>query len=167
LVEADPDRSAERAGLPTGTQERMNTMRFMMMVMANEASESGTLPTADELAEMGRYNEELVKAGVMLSGDGLHPSSKGARITYSGDTRTVVDGPFTEAKELIAGYWVIDVKSKDEAVEWARRVPFREGEVHLRQIFEASDFGEAMTPEHEELNKRLRAEVEEQQRQKQ
>ena len=117
-------------------------MRFMMIVKANEQSEAGVMPTEQELVDMGKFNEELVKAGVMLAGDGLHPTSKGARIYYSGDKRTVTDGPFSEAKELIAGYWILQVKSREEAIEWAKRVPFREGHVELRQIFELEDFGD-------------------------
>jgi hypothetical protein len=116
-------------------------MRFMMIVKANDKSEAGILPTEQELTDMGKYNEELVKAGVMLAGEGLHPSSKGARIHFSGDKRTVTDGPFTEAKELIAGFWLLQVKSREEAIEWAKRVPFQEGHVELRQVFELEDFG--------------------------
>jgi hypothetical protein len=123
-------------------------MRFMMLVKATEESEAGVLPSKEELAEMGQFNEELLKAGVMLAGEGLQASSKGARVKYSGDKRTVTDGPFTEAKELIAGYWLIQVRSKDEAVEWASRVPFRDGEVEIRQVFESSDFpAESFSPE--------------------
>jgi hypothetical protein len=123
-------------------------MRFMMLVKANEESEAGVLPSKEALAEMGQFNEELLKAGVMLAGEGLQASSKGARVKYSGDKRTVIDGPFTEAKELIAGYWLIQVRSKDEAVEWASRVPFRDGEVEIRQVFEVSDFPtESFSPE--------------------
>lgn len=116
-------------------------MRFMMIVKANKDSEAGVLPTEEQLAEMGMYNEELVKAGVLLSGEGLQASSKGARVRYSGAKRTIIDGPFTETKELIAGFWLIQVRSKEEALEWARRVPFQEGEVELRQVFELEDFG--------------------------
>jgi hypothetical protein len=112
---------------------------------------------------MGQFNEELVNAGIMLAGDGLHDSSKGVRIYYSGEKRNVVDGPFTEAKELIAGYWIWQVKSMDEAVEWARRIPFTDGEVEMRQVFEADDFGEAFTPELREQEDRLRARTEGQQ----
>jgi hypothetical protein len=120
-------------------------MRFMVIVKANKDSEAGVMPDMKALAEMGKFNEEMVKAGVMLAGDGLHPSSKGVRICYDGDKRALVDGPFAETKELVAGYWVIQVKSKDEAVEWLKRAPFREGEVELRQVFEVSDF--QTTPE--------------------
>ncbi len=115
-------------------------MRFMMLVKASKESEAGALPDGKILAEMGRYNEELVKAGVLLAGEGLHPSSKGARVRYAGSRRTVVDGPFAEAKELLAGFWIIQVRSREEALEWARRIPFQEGEVELRQIFETADF---------------------------
>ncbi|MGY1592350.1 YciI family protein [Geodermatophilus sp. SYSU D00708] len=141
-------------------------MRFMVIVKANEATENGVLPTEQELAEMGAYNEQLVKAGVMLAGEGLHPSSKGVRIRYDEDGKsTVVDGPFAETKELIAGYWVLQVSSREEVVEWLKRAPFREGEVEIRQVFEADDFGEAFTPELREQEDRLRATVEAQQKQ--
>ncbi len=123
-------------------------MRFMMIVKASKQSEAGVMPSEKELAEMARYNEELVKAGVMLDGSGLKPSSKGARIRYTGDTRTVIDGPFAETKELIAGFWFIQVKSKDEAIEWAKRVPFEDGEVELRQFFELEDFAPGDAIEH-------------------
>jgi hypothetical protein len=116
-------------------------MRFMVIVKANEDTETGVMPTAGELAAMTNYNEELVKAGVMLAGDGLYPSAKGARVAFDGSGATkVIDGPFTEAKELIAGYWLVEVKSKEEAVEWASRVPFEDGEIEIRQVFEDSDF---------------------------
>ena len=134
-------------------------MRFVMMVKATPDSETGVMPTEAELAEMGRFNEELVKAGVMLAGEGLHPTSKGARIRYDGDKRTVIDGPFAEAKELVAGFWIIRVGSREEAIEWARRVPFREGEVEIRQVFEAEDFGEEFTPELREAEERMRAQI--------
>lgn len=132
-------------------------MRFMMIVKASEDSEAGVMPTEQELAEMGAFNDELVKAGIMLSGEGLHPTSKGVRIRYDGGKRTVVDGPFTESKELIGGFWLIQVKSLDEAIEWARRVPFREGEVEIRQVFEMDDFGPELTPELREQEERQRA----------
>ena len=123
-------------------------MRVMVMVKASKESEAGVLPSRELLEKMGKFNDELVKAGVMLAGEGLQASSKGARVKYSGDKRTVIDGPFTEAKELIAGYWLIQVRSKDEAVEWASRVPFRDGEVEIRQVFEVSDFPtESFSPE--------------------
>ena len=123
-------------------------MRFMMIVKGDERSEAGVLPTEQELAEMAQYNEQLVKAGVMLAGEGLQASSKGAKVRFDGSKRTVIDGPFTEAKELIAGFWLIQVKSKEEAIEWAKRVPFTEGEVELRQVFELEDFGESEAVEH-------------------
>ena len=138
-------------------------MRFMILVKADADSEAGVLPSTELLTEMGKYNEELVKAGVMLAGEGLHPSSKGARVTYSGSKRTVVDGPFTEAKELIAGFWLFQVKSKEEAIEWVKRAPNphpgTETEVEIRQVFEADDFGEAFTPELREQEERLRAQT--------
>jgi len=136
-------------------------MRFMVLVKANEDSEAGALPEEKLLAEMGKYNEELAKAGVMLAGEGLQPSSKGARVRFSGDERTVIDGPFTEAKELIAGFWLIQVKSKDEAIEWVKRcpnpAPGTEAEIEIRQVFEAEDFGEELTPELREQEERVRA----------
>lgn len=140
-------------------------MRFMMIVKANEESESGRMPSTEELTEMGAYNEELVKAGVLLAGDGLQPSSTGVRVTFTGKgTSTVVDGPFTETKELIAGFWIIDVRSKDEAVEWARRVPFGAGgEVEVRKVSEAEDFGEEFTPELRAAEDELRTRLADQQ----
>jgi hypothetical protein len=134
-------------------------MRFMMIVKSNNESEAGKMPSEQELAEMGRYNEELVKAGVMLDGTGLHPTSKGFKVRYDGATkRQVVDGPFTEAKEHIAGYWVIQVKSREEAIEWAKRVPFQEGELEVRQLFELDDFVQGPAIEqHKELEKKLAA----------
>lgn len=123
-------------------------MRFMMIVKADRRSEAGVLPSETELAEMAQYNEQLVNAGVLLAGEGLQASSKGARITYSGAKRMVTDGPFAETKELIAGFWMIRVGSKEEAIEWAKRVPFTEGEVELRQVFELEDFGESAAVEH-------------------
>ncbi len=122
-------------------------MRFMVLVKANKDSEAGVLPDEGLLKAMGKYNEELVKAGVLLAGEGLHPSSKGARVKFSGGKRVVTDGPFTETKELIAGFWLIQVKSKQEAIEWASRIPFTEGEVvEVRQLFEASDFPSDILP---------------------
>ncbi len=115
-------------------------MRFMVLVKANPESEAGVLPGPEILAAMGQYNEELVKAGVMLAGDGLHPSSKGARVRFTGKQRTVLDGPFAETKELLAGYWIWQVKSKEEAIEWLKRAPFEVGEVEIRQVFEPDDF---------------------------
>jgi hypothetical protein len=132
-------------------------MRFMVLVKASEDSEAGVMPTREELTEMGEFNEELVKAGVMLAGEGLQPSSKGARVTFSGGNPTVTDGPFTEAKELIAGYWLWQVKSKEEAIEWIKRSPFRDSEVEIRQVFEEDDFGDEFTPELREQERRLRA----------
>ncbi len=132
-------------------------MRVMVLVKASKESEAGVMPSTKELTEMGQYNEELVKAGMMLAGEGLHASAKGARIYYAGDKRTVVDGPFTEAKELVAGYWVWQVKSMEEAIEWAKRSPFQEGEVEIRPVFEAEDFGAEFTPELREQEERLRA----------
>ena len=123
-------------------------MRFMVLVKASEESEAGALPTKGLLTEMGKYNEQLAKAGVMLDGEGLHPSSRGARVRFSGKERTVIDGPFTETKELIAGYWVWRVKSREEAIEWLTRAPFDGGvEVEIRRIFEQDDFGAELTPE--------------------
>jgi hypothetical protein len=135
-------------------------MRFMIMVKASEESENGVMPSEQELAAMGRFNEELVKAGVMLSADGLHPSSKGARVRFDGDKRTVTDGPFAETKELIAGYWIWQVASKAEAIEWLKRAPFDGGtEIEIRQIFEAEDFGAALTPELRAQEERQRAQA--------
>ena len=137
----------------------------MAIVKANEQSEANVMPSTEELAEMGAFNEELVKAGVMLAGEGIHPSSKGVRVYYNGKERKVVDGPFTEAKELVAGFWIWQVKSMDEAIEWAKRSPFQEGELELRPVFEADDFGEAFTPELREQEDRLRAQTETSQKQ--
>jgi hypothetical protein len=134
-------------------------MRFMLIVKANQETEAGVLPTQEEFAAMGKFNEELVKAGVMLAGEGLQASSKGARVFFSGGQRTVVDGPFAESKELVAGFWLIQVKSKDEAIEWVKRVPFRDGSVEIRQVFEAEDFGPALTPELRQAEERLRAQT--------
>lgn len=138
-------------------------MRFMVIIKADKDSEAGVMPSEQLLAEMGKFNEELVNAGVMLAGDGLHPSSKGARVRFSGDKRTVIDGPFTETKELIAGYWIWQVKSKEEAIEWVKRCPnpmSGESEVEIRQLFEAEDFGAEFTPELREQEERLRAQIE-------
>jgi hypothetical protein len=135
-------------------------MRFMIIVKASKDSEAGVLPDGKILAAMGKFNEELVKAGVMLAGEGLHASSKGARVRFSGSKRTVIDGPFTETKELIAGFWIWQVKSKAEAIEWLKRAPFEDGdEVEIRQVFETDDFGSALTPELREQEDRLRAQV--------
>ena len=141
-------------------------MRVMVIVKATKNSEAGVMPSEKLLTEMGKYNEELVKAGIMLAGDGLHPSSKGKRIQFSGGKRTVVDGPFAETKELIAGFWLWQVKSMEEAVEWARRcpepMPGEDAELEIRPVFEADDFGEEFTPELRAQEDRLRAEVEKQ-----
>jgi hypothetical protein len=137
-------------------------MRFIVMVKATPESEAGVLPSQELLTEMGKFNEELVKAGVMLEGEGLHPSSKGAKIKFSGSKRTVVDGPFAEAKELVAGFWIWQARSMEEAIEWAKRCPNptgAEGELEIRQIFEAEDFGAQFTPELREQEERLRAQV--------
>jgi len=131
-------------------------MRFMVIVKANPASEAGVLPDEKMLTEMGKFNEELAKAGIMLAGEGLQASSKGARVRFDGKKRTVIDGPFAEAKELVAGFWLWQVKSKDEAIEWLKRAPFQEGEVEIRQVFENEDFGEALTPEVAALEERIR-----------
>jgi hypothetical protein len=139
-------------------------MRFMVIVKASGESESGAMPTEAQLSEMGRYNEELVKAGVMLTGEGLQPSSRGARVRFDGDTQTVIDGPFSEAKELVAGFWLLQAKSLEECVEWVKRAPFDGGaEIEIRQVAEAEDFGEAYTDEVREQEDRLRAEIERQQ----
>ncbi|HEU5100169.1 MAG TPA: YciI family protein [Roseiflexaceae bacterium] len=137
-------------------------MRFMVIVKADKDSEAGVMPSEQLLAEMGKYNEELVKAGVMLAGEGLHPSSKGARVQFSGTKRTVIDGPFAEAKELIAGFWIWQLNSMEEAIEWAKRCPNPmngESEIEIRQIFEADDFGAEFTPELREQEDRLRAQI--------
>jgi hypothetical protein len=138
-------------------------MRVMVMVKANKDTEAGVMPSEQLLAEMGAFNEELVKAGIMLAGEGLHPSSKGARVRFEGAHRTVIDGPFAETKDLIAGYWLWKVQSLEEAIEWARRCPNptgEEGELELRPLFEMEDFGEALTPELKEQEERLRAQAE-------
>jgi len=136
-------------------------MRVMVLVKADKDSEAGIMPSEDILTKMGAYNEELVKAGVMLAGEGLHPSRKGLRIRFSGAERTITDGPFAETKELLAGFWLWQVKSFDEAVEWLKRAPFDGGtEIELRPVFEMEDFGEAMTPELREQEDRLRAGIE-------
>ncbi len=135
-------------------------MRVMVVVKANPQSEAGELPSEKILAEMGKFNEELVKAGVMLAGEGLHPSSKGKRVRFSGSRRTVIDGPFAETKELIAGFWLWQVKSKEEAIEWAKRAPMLPGdELEIRQVFEADDFGDSLTPELRQQEDRLRAQA--------
>ena len=131
-------------------------MRFMILVKANEDSEAGVLPDQKLLTEMGKYNDELVKAGVLLAGEGLQASSKGARVRFDGTKRTVVDGPFAETKELIAGFWLLQVKSKAEAIEWVKRAPMDKTELEIRQVFEADDFGAALTPELREQGRRQR-----------
>ena len=136
-------------------------MKFMVIVKASKESEAGVMPEQKLLADMGNYNEKLVKAGVMLAGDGLQPSSKGKRVRFSGSKRTVIDGPFTETKELVAGFWIWRCKSMDEAVEWLKKAPFDENtEVEIRQVFEAEDFGEQFTPELRAQEERTRAEAE-------
>jgi hypothetical protein len=134
-------------------------MRFMVIVKANKDSEAGVLPSKKMLTDMGKFNEELVKAGVMLAGEGLHASSKGARVKFSGGKRIVTDGPFAETKELIAGFWLWQVKSKEEAIEWLKRAPFEDTEVEIRQVFEAEDFGAEFTPELRQQEERLRAQM--------
>src|SRR5213080_2100388 len=140
-------------------------MRFMILVKATKDSEAGVMPSEQLLTEMGKFNEELVKAGVLLAGEGLQPSSKGARVKFSGSKRTVVDGPFAETKELIAGFWLWKVKSKEEAIEWVKRCPNPmkgESEIEIRQVFEAEDFGVEFTPELRKQEERLRAQAEKQ-----
>ena len=148
-------------------------MRVMVIIKANEESEGGVLPSEQMLTEMGKFNEELVKAGVMLAGEGLHPSSKGARVRFSGEKRTVIDGPFSETKELIAGFWLWQVRSMEEAIEWVKRIPpphegdpgfDKEEEIEIRPGFELSDLGAEFTPELREQEERLRAQIEEQQK---
>src|ERR671931_2129205 len=138
-------------------------MRFMLMVKANEDTEAGVPPSQELLTEMGKFNEELAKAGVLLAGEGLHPSSRGARVRFSGDKRIVTDGPFAETKELLAGFWLWQVKSKEEAIEWVKRcpnpMPGTEAEIEIRQVFEAEDFGAEFTPELREQEERIRAQV--------
>jgi hypothetical protein len=138
-------------------------MRVMVLVKANAESEAGQLPSTELLEAMNKYNEELAKAGIMLAGEGLHPSSNGARVRFKGSERSVVDGPFTETKELIAGFWLWEVRSMDEAIEWVKRCPNpmdEESEIEIRQVFEADDFGEQLTPELREAGERLRAQIE-------
>ena len=137
-------------------------MRFVVMVKATKDSEAGKIPSTKLLEEMGKFNEELVKAGIMLAGEGLHPSSKGVRVRFNGDTRTVIDGPFAETKELVAGFWIWQVKSREEAIEWVKRCPNPaegESEIEIRQVFEADDFGPALTPELREAEQRLRSKI--------
>jgi hypothetical protein len=137
-------------------------MQFMILLKADKNTEAGVLPDEKLLSEMGKYNEELAKAGIMLAGEGLHPSSTGARVRFSGGKRTVIDGPFAEAKELIAGFWLWQVKSREEAIEWVKRCPNPlegEAEIEIRQVYEADDFGAALTPELREAEERLRAQI--------
>lgn len=141
-------------------------MRVMVLVKATRETEAGQMPKESELAAMGEFNEELVKAGVMLAGEGLHPSSKGKRVRFAGKERTVIDGPFTETKELLAGFWLWQVKDMDEAVAWLRRAPFESDEVEIRPVFEAADFGAELTPELQAQEERLRTEIEQQTKKK-
>ena len=138
-------------------------MRFMVIVKADKNSEAGAMPTEKMLADMGKFNEELANAGVMLAGEGLHPSSKGARVKFDANGKTtVIDGPFAETKELVAGFWLWKCKSRDEAIEWLKRAPFESTEIEVRQVFEAEDFGEEFTPELREQEERVRKQVEQQ-----
>jgi hypothetical protein len=142
-------------------------MRFMLIVKATKDSEAGVMPTEEQLAEMGKFNQQLVDAGVLLAGDGLHPSSRGKRVRFSGKQRSVIDGPFAETKELIAGFWIIQAKSMEEAVEWVKRAPnpmIEDSDIEIRQLFDVEDFGEAATPEIREHEARMRAQVEAQQK---
>ena len=137
-------------------------MKFIILVKATKDSEAGVMPSEKLLTDMGKYNEELVKAGIMLAGEGLHPSSKGARVKFSGTSRTVIDGPFAETKELVAGFWIWNVKSREEAIEWVKRCPnpmMEDSEIEIRQVFEAEDFGAAFTPELREQEERLRKQI--------
>jgi hypothetical protein len=134
-------------------------MRFMVIVKADKSTEAGVLPDEKMLREMGQLNEEMARAGVLLAAEGLQASSKGARVKFSGSKRTVIDGPFSETKELIAGFWLLQLNSKEEAIEWVKRVPFQEGEIEIRQVFEAEDFGPALTPELREQERRLRSQT--------
>jgi hypothetical protein len=138
-------------------------MRFMVIVKADKDSEAGVMPDEKLLAEMGNYNEELVKAGIMLAGEGLHPSSKGVRVRFSRDEKTVIDGPFAETKELVAGFWLWEAKSLDEAIDWVKRAPFEDTEIEIRQVFEADDFGAEFTPELRAQEERLREQMAKQQ----
>src|SRR5216683_2558847 len=140
-------------------QEGEDSMRFMVIVKADKNSEAGVMPSKELLTDMGKFNEELANAGVMLAGEGLHPTSKGARVKFSGGKTTVIDGPFAETKELVAGFWLWQVKSLAEAIEWLKRAPFEDTEVEIRQVFEAEDFGAEFTPELRAQEQRLRAEM--------
>jgi hypothetical protein len=157
-----PDGAASRTGL-WNEEAGVKTVKFMVIVKADKNSEAGILPDEKLLTEMGRYNEELAKAGVLLAGEGLQPSSKGARVRFSGDQRIVTDGPFPETKELIAGFWMFQVESKEEAIEWVKRspnpFPGTEAEIEIRQVFEAEDFGPEFTPELREAEERLREQI--------
>jgi hypothetical protein len=137
-------------------------MRFVVLIKGNEQSEAGVMPTEQEFADMGKFNEQLVKAGVMLAGEGLQPSSQGVRIDYSGGRPRVIDGPFAEAKELVAGFWILQLRDQDEAIEWLKRAPFADGRVEIRQISEPQDLGESFTPELREAEDRMRKEIEKQ-----
>ena len=139
-----------------------NKMRFMVIVKADKDSEAGVMPSEKLLSDMTKFNEELANAGVMLAGEGLHPSSKGARVKFSGGTTSVIDGPFAETKELVAGFWLWKCNSREEAIQWLKRAPFEETEIEIRQVFEAEDFGAEFTPELREQEKRIRAQVESQ-----
>jgi hypothetical protein len=151
-MDAEPEQSP-------GWKEKQ-TMRFMVIVKANKDSEAGVMPSREEIEAMGRYNEELAKAGVMLAGEGLHPSSKGARVRFSGKDRTVTDGPFTESKELIAGFWMIQTRSKEEAIEWVKKCPFESDELEIRQVFETADFpSDVLTPAEAAREEALREEL--------
>ena len=134
-------------------------MRYMVLVKANAQSEAGEMPSPESFEEMGKFNEQMAKAGVMLAGEGLAASSQGARIRFDGSKRTVIDGPFAETKELVAGFWIIQVQSKEEAIEWMKRSPFQDGEIEIRRIFEASDFGDDIAPETLEREQRLRSQI--------
>jgi hypothetical protein len=140
-------------------ERRRHAMRFMVLVKADKDTEAGVLPGEKVLTDMNKFNEELVKAGVMLAGEGLQPSSKGARVRFSKGKKTVIDGPFSETKELVAGYWLWQVRSKEEAIEWLKRAPFEDTEVEIRQVFEADDFGPALTPEVRASEERMRAQL--------
>jgi len=141
-----------QAGLP---RKGETTMRVMVIVKANKESEAGKLPDEKGLTEMSKFNEELIKAGILLGMDGLRPSSNGVRVRFSGGRKTVIDGPFTETKELVAGYWIWQVRSKEEAVEWLKRAPFQEADVEIRPVYEPADFGEALKPEYREIEEQL------------
>jgi hypothetical protein len=136
-------------------------MRFMVLVKADKQSEAGAMPSREILEAMGKFNEKLIQAGVMLAGEGLHPSSKGVRVRFSGGQKTVIDGPFAEAKELVAGFWIWRVNSREEAIEWLKKAPFEETEVEIRQVFETEDFGQELTPEMRKQEERHRAQAEE------